>query len=198
MGLDERSALVPPFEPTMQPSDKPHHVVVNHEQQYSIWASAEPPAGWQVVGQPGTRDECLDRIATLWTDMRPLSLREFMSAELQPIEDSLPEPDLEPTLVDRLCCEQDIELELFAAPSLELLRERLEQGVLHLRFPATRGPTILAIELDPDTRAKAATLDADTPALELYGALQLDFVDLHCRARIALGDLRGRGSLIRR
>ncbi|ANZ41251.1 MbtH family protein [Lentzea sp. NPDC042327] len=51
-------------------------VVVNAEEQYSVWpATAQPPAGWRVVGEPGTRAECLARIDELWTDMRPLSRR---------------------------------------------------------------------------------------------------------------------------
>ena len=51
-------------------------VVVNHEEQYSIWPSPkELPAGWSSVGQPGTKDECLARVKEVWTDMRPLSVR---------------------------------------------------------------------------------------------------------------------------
>ncbi|HEY0483386.1 MAG TPA: MbtH family NRPS accessory protein [Kofleriaceae bacterium] len=51
-------------------------VVVNHEEQYSIWpADREPPAGWQRTGTSGKKAECLQRITELWTDMRPRSLR---------------------------------------------------------------------------------------------------------------------------
>lgn len=61
--------------------DRPYHVVVNDEEQYSIWAAdREPPPGWQVVGAPGPKKECLDRITELWTDMRPLSVRRAMEA----------------------------------------------------------------------------------------------------------------------
>ncbi len=56
----------------------PHLVVVNDEDQYSIWPADLPvPAGW-VTRHRGTRDECLARIEDLWTDMRPLSLRQAM------------------------------------------------------------------------------------------------------------------------
>lgn len=52
-------------------------VVVNSEQQYSIWSSRRDlPAGWTATGFEGTRAACLDHIDTVWTDMRPLSLRE--------------------------------------------------------------------------------------------------------------------------
>jgi MbtH protein len=51
-------------------------VVVNHEEQYSIWpADRDPPAGWRTEGTTGTRATCLERITAVWTDMRPLSLR---------------------------------------------------------------------------------------------------------------------------
>jgi MbtH protein len=51
-------------------------VVVNDEEQYSIWPEdREPPAGWRDAGVHGTEPECLDHVAEVWTDMRPLSLR---------------------------------------------------------------------------------------------------------------------------
>ncbi len=75
-----------------------YNVVVNHEQQYSIWfASRELPAGWDIVeipeewlqqyrsglseeqrNEPGNKHECLAYIEEIWTDMRPLSLRKKM------------------------------------------------------------------------------------------------------------------------
>jgi len=54
-------------------------VVINHEEQYSIWLSyKEVPAGWRPVGKVGTKPECLTYIDEVWTDMRPLSLRKAM------------------------------------------------------------------------------------------------------------------------
>jgi MbtH protein len=56
-----------------------HKVVVNHEEQYSIWpAERENPAGWRDAGKTGSRRECLSWIDEVWTDMRPLSLRRQM------------------------------------------------------------------------------------------------------------------------
>ena len=53
-----------------------YRVVINHEEQYSIWRSdREIPAGWKAVGKPGTKQVCLDYIEEVWTDMRPASLR---------------------------------------------------------------------------------------------------------------------------
>jgi MbtH protein len=57
-------------------------VVVNHEEQYSIWfADRDLPAGWREVGKTGKKQECLDYIKEVWTDMRPLSLRKKLDAE---------------------------------------------------------------------------------------------------------------------
>lgn len=54
-------------------------VVVNHEEQYSIWpVGRELPLGWKAVGKEGNKQECLDHIEEVWTDMRPLSLRKKM------------------------------------------------------------------------------------------------------------------------
>jgi MbtH protein len=59
-------------------------VVVNHEEQYSIWPSFKPiPGGWRAVGKSGLKAECLAYIGEVWTDMRPLSLRKKMDADAQ-------------------------------------------------------------------------------------------------------------------
>jgi MbtH protein len=56
-----------------------YSVVANDEEQYSIWfAHRQPPAGWREVGKSGPKEECLEYIKQVWTDMRPLSLRQRM------------------------------------------------------------------------------------------------------------------------
>ncbi len=56
-----------------------YKVVVNHEEQYSIWpAERENPKGWKDAGKSGLKDECLAYVKEVWTDMRPLSLRKVM------------------------------------------------------------------------------------------------------------------------
>jgi len=53
-----------------------YEVVVNHEEQYSIWPDFKDiPDGWQTVGKTGNKETCLTYINEVWTDMRPLSLR---------------------------------------------------------------------------------------------------------------------------
>lgn len=57
-------------------------VVINHEEQYSIWpAQRKAPNGWREVGKQGSKQECLDYIEEVWTDMRPLSLRKWMEEQ---------------------------------------------------------------------------------------------------------------------
>ncbi|MFF7992047.1 MbtH family protein [Kitasatospora xanthocidica] len=59
-------------------------VVLNHEEQYSVWPlDKEVPDGWRAEGFSGTKEECLAHIAEVWTDMRPLSLRREMEAAAQ-------------------------------------------------------------------------------------------------------------------
>ncbi|MCK9396374.1 MAG: MbtH family NRPS accessory protein [Methylobacter sp.] len=56
-----------------------YQVVVNPEEQYSIWPEyKEIPGGWRTVGKIGNKQECLDHIKEIWTDMRPLGLRIHM------------------------------------------------------------------------------------------------------------------------
>ncbi len=57
-------------------------VVLNHEEQYSIWPSyRDNPPGWRDAGKSGSKEECLAYIKEVWTDMRPLSLRQKMAAD---------------------------------------------------------------------------------------------------------------------
>jgi MbtH protein len=63
-----------------QPEDNTiYRAVVNHEEQYSIWPEGrELPLGWNEAGKSGTKAEVLAWIEEVWTDMRPLSLRQKM------------------------------------------------------------------------------------------------------------------------
>ncbi|MEU5781877.1 MbtH family protein [Micromonospora lupini] len=59
-----------------------YSVVVNHEEQYSIWPAERPvPAGWRAEGTTGSREECLDHVERVWVDMRPASLRRHLDGE---------------------------------------------------------------------------------------------------------------------
>jgi len=64
-----------------------YKVVVNHEEQYSIWpVELEDALGWTDAGVTGSKSECLAFIKQVWTDMRPLTVRRWMEqqGELEP------------------------------------------------------------------------------------------------------------------
>ena len=53
-----------------------YQVLVNHEEQYSLWPSfKEIPKGWEQVGPVGKREDCLAWVEEVWTDITPLSVR---------------------------------------------------------------------------------------------------------------------------
>ena len=57
-------------------------VLINHEEQYSIWPDWKAiPGGWRDTGVLGSKKSCLEYIEKVWTDMRPLSLRRFMEEQ---------------------------------------------------------------------------------------------------------------------
>jgi MbtH protein len=59
-----------------------YKVVVNDEEQYSIWpVHRQNPLGWKDAGKSGLKQECLEYIKEVWTDMRPRSLREKMDGK---------------------------------------------------------------------------------------------------------------------
>ena len=48
-----------------------YKVVVNAEDQYSIWpADRENALGWSDAGKTGTKDDCIAYIKEVWTDKR--------------------------------------------------------------------------------------------------------------------------------
>jgi MbtH protein len=64
----------------MDEEDFEYQVLVNHEEQYSLWPIFKAiPTGWRQVGPIGDKQDCLAYVESVWTDMRPLSLRRSMS-----------------------------------------------------------------------------------------------------------------------
>ena len=62
------------------PADTQFHVVVNAEQQYSIWPEYKAmPAGWQEIGISGDRQACLAYVSGIWTDLSRRSLHDAMA-----------------------------------------------------------------------------------------------------------------------
>jgi len=68
--------------------NKKYKVVVNHEEQYSIWIADRPnPAGWRDAAVSGSKTECLAYIKEVWIDMRPLTLRKQMDEPAKIVAD---------------------------------------------------------------------------------------------------------------
>lgn len=56
--------------------DSRYLVLVNDEEQRSLWPeSIGVPEGWRVAHGSGSRQNCLDHIDAVWTDIRPKSSR---------------------------------------------------------------------------------------------------------------------------
>jgi hypothetical protein len=89
-----------------------------------------------------------------------------------------------------------IVLSLAKAKSLDELKDRIQNGYLHVRFTDTRGETELGVSLDPNRCCfEGANLDAGTGSITLVGSLQLDYVDVECVAEIDLSSFSGTGHL---
>jgi MbtH protein len=59
-----------------------YQVVVNMEEQYSIWPLGRAlPLGWQAAPKNGSKEECLRYIDEVWVDMRPASLRRELAPD---------------------------------------------------------------------------------------------------------------------
>jgi MbtH protein len=70
------------MDPAEQNDSRTYKVVINDEEQYSIWpADQTTPDGWRDAGKNGPKDECVTFIRKVWTDMRPASLREKIEDE---------------------------------------------------------------------------------------------------------------------
>ena len=70
-----------------QEDEAVYKVVVNQEEQYSIWpVNRDNPLGWTDAGKVGLKQDCLVYITQVWTDMRPLSLRKQMDATVKSVE----------------------------------------------------------------------------------------------------------------
>jgi uncharacterized protein YbdZ (MbtH family) len=180
-----------------------YKVVVNHEEQYSIWpADRENPLGWRDVGKSGSKAECLSYIEVVWTDMRPLSLRKHMEEMARrPVLPAPPpsaqEDTAEDTLVKRLAQgSHPLAAGLRPEESVKALKESIDRGYVHIKFTATKGGTELGVRLDT-TACDFSRADFETQkgTVHLEGGLTLDYVKVRCIADIDLTTLEGQGHL---
>jgi uncharacterized protein YbdZ (MbtH family) len=179
-----------------------YKVVVNHEEQYSIWPEyKENPLGWKDVGKAGAKAECLAYIKEVWTDMRPLSLRKKMEemAKNPPPQPSPPDPNRprEKSLVDRLCeGNHPVETGLRPERTAKLFKEAIDRGYVHIKFTQTKGGTELGVRLVRDAcDFSKADFESGVGTVHIEGALTLDYVKVRCVADIDLKTLEGAGRL---
>jgi len=185
-----------------------YKVVVNDEEQYSIWpADRANPLGWRDGGRTGLKAECLEYIEQVWTDMRPLSLRKRMEeaasrpvappVEASSLEEAPPDSRTGSALVDRLSeGDHPVEASLRPERTVELFKQRIDGGYVHIKFTDTKGGTELGVRLDPDrSDLTQADFERRTGTVRLVGSLTLDYVKVRCVASIELPTLTGRGHL---
>jgi uncharacterized protein YbdZ (MbtH family) len=181
-----------------------YKVVVNHEEQYSIWPDyKEIPLGWKHAEKTGSKAECLAYIKETWTDMRPLSLRQKME-ELAKNPPPPPPPrnlnaPREKSLVDRLCEGlHPVEAALPQERSAKLLKEAIDRDYVHLKFTQTKGGTALGFRVDRDASDfSAADFENGKGTVHLEGHLTLDYIKVKCVADIDLSALAGTGHLVK-
>ena len=181
-----------------------YKVVVNHEEQYSIWPEYKNnPPGWKDVGKVGPKDECLAYIKEVWTDMRPLSLRKKMEEMAKNPLPSPPPPDpnkpREKSLIDRLCeGDHTVEASLRPEKTVRMFKDAIDRNYVHIKFTDTKGGTELGVRLDRDMcDFSNADFERGTGTVHLEGTLTLDYVPARCVADIDLTSLEGLGHLVK-
>lgn len=178
-----------------------YRVVVNHEEQYSIWPEyKENPLGWKDAGKVGPKAECLAYIKEVWTDMRPLSLRKKMEelAKNPPPPAPISSGVREKSLVERLSeGEHPVEVCLRPEKSVKLLNEAIERNYVHIKFTGTKGGTELGVRLDREAcDFSKADFQSGDGSVHLEGDLMLDYVQVKCISSIDLKTLQGKGHLV--
>jgi len=181
-----------------------YKVVVNHEEQYSIWPDyKENPLGWKDVGKVGPKADCLAHIKEVWIDMRPLSLRKKMEEMAENPSPPPPPPDpnrpREKSLVDKPCeGDHPVEAGLRPEKTVKLFKEAIDRNCVHVKFTKTSGGTELGVRLDRDACDFSRTdFENGTGSVHIEGALTLDYVKVKCIADIDLISLEGKGHLVK-
>jgi uncharacterized protein YbdZ (MbtH family) len=180
-----------------------YKVVVNHEEQYSIWPEyKETPLGWSDAGKVGSKAECLAYIKEVWVDMRPLSLRKKMEemAKNPPPPPPPPDPNRprEKSLVDRLSeGDHPVEVGSGSEKAVRLFKEAIDRNYVHIKITDTRGGTELGVRLDRNAcDFSKADFEKETGSVHVEGVLTLDYVKVRCISDIDLETLKGESHLV--
>jgi uncharacterized protein YbdZ (MbtH family) len=178
----------------------PFLVVRNHEEQYSVWpVGRELPLGWVDCGFNGDKQSCLKHIESVWTDMRPLSLRKQMdSLAKTPATQSpaAPEPSA-PDLVERLCTgSHKVRAVVRPENSDTAFKDAIDRGFVQIEFTETQGGTVLGFAVDVEQSDLSQIGDNKRKGQAvIVGMLTLNFQKVRCVATIDLKNLTGEGKL---
>lgn len=178
-----------------------YRVVKNHEEQYSIWPTGKDlPLGWLDAGFDGSKQSCLDHIETVWTDMRPLSLRKQMEALAKepPSKDGSDTSVVAgPSLVERLSVgDHDVRMMLRPDRSLSALRAAVDRGFVQIEFINTKGGTTVGFPIDLELSNTSKMRDESGKGdIQLVGFFTLNFQKVKCIANISLQSFDGKGKL---
>lgn len=172
--------------------EEQYNVVVNSEEQYSIWPEKKSlPAGWNFVGFKGSKENCLDHIQVIWTDMRPLSLRKSLekigSEKLKTVPTAK-----KGNLVEALCQDQHIVLFDSDILSFKDLEERLGEKFLYLYFPNTKGGTSIGMGVDHYSFEKSGK---NTNQVHILGHFSLDYTNIRCSISVEMGSMKALASM---
>jgi uncharacterized protein YbdZ (MbtH family) len=176
--------------------DTIYRVVVNHEEQYSIWPEdRDCPLGWSDTGKTGAKAECLAYIEEVWTDMRPLSLRREMEklAEAPAATQGEPRPSDPRDDVVTYLSQGDHPVQVTAG-SAEQFLERIKSGYVKIKFTDTRGGTEVGVNLDAGAR-DAVGVEQQNGKVHIASDLTLNYRRVHLTADVALETLKGVGRL---
>lgn len=174
--------------------DDQYNVVVNAEEQYSIWPKYQKiPNGWHSIDFVGSKNECLDYIGVIWKDIRPLSLRKRLSQNLRYDEAGVNSEKIKyetqhTSLVDLLLSKQhDIVLPV---ESKDKLFEEVNSGYLNVIVLDTKGRTELNITIAKNSCPVEGSLTAQKD-LSLCGNIELDYQKLKFDINLDLVHLKG-------
>lgn len=165
-----------------------YSVVINQEEQYSIWPSdLDIPPGWQEIGVSGSKDECLDHIEKVWVDMRPLSLRKFyeeLANQNLDAHETTEEENSVPLLKDLLLAnEQAFQI---VAADIDQLKKQWQEKYVYINLYQTVGETEVCVIL-----AAPPSVEHSEEKLMLCGSVDIDDDEYTVNLNIDLKKLSG-------
>lgn len=182
-----------------------YRVLVNDEEQYSLWlADLQIAGGWKDTGVHGSKAECLKYVGEVWTDMRPKSLRGHMEAHARKSAENAagepkPPPNSRPSRVNELverhrAGQHHVSAERYK--SAANFKKAIDDGYVLLKFTETKGGTELGVRLDKGRLVlDGADFEAGTGTVQVCGSLVLNYNEVEFLAEIDIATLQGEGCL---